>query len=121
MGSVFRRYPNLNRGLVLLVTLVLPPATAAAVLHALSQERPALVAPRNVEARPTAGITVQTAEEETADETLEPAAPAAALPTTTQPQPLVLASTPVPAGYPVPTQSIRDALLISLSPRAPPA
>lgn len=121
MGSIFRRYPNLNRGLVLLVTLVLPPATAAAVLHALSQERPALVAQHNVESRPTAGTTVQTAEEEAAEDTLEPAAPEATLPAVVLPQPVILGQAKAAAGYPNPSQSIRDALLTPLSPRAPPA
>ncbi len=78
MGSVLRRYPNLNRGLVLLVTLLLPPATAAAVLHALSQEPTALVAPSIIEARVSAGATVRVAEEETDDDATEPAAIACA-------------------------------------------
>ena len=121
MGSIFRRYPNLNRGLVLLVTLVLPPATAAAVLHTLSQERPSLVAHRSIEARPAAGTTVQVAEEEVTEETLEPATQAASLPTPLALRPVYAASVATEAGYPTPTQSIRDALLSSLAPRAPPA
>jgi hypothetical protein len=122
MGSLFRRYPNLNRGLVLLVTLVLPPATAAAVLHALSQERPALVAPHTIEARPAAEATVQAADEEATDETLEPAAPVVALSASL----VRFFSAPsvceAPGStYRPPAQGTHDALLTALAPRAPPA
>jgi hypothetical protein len=120
MGSVTRRYPNLNRGLVLLVTLLLPPATAAAVLHALSQERPALVAHRTIEARPAPEQTIEVAEEQTDDEAIEPTVAVAALLVPERAAlPTAFANAPLSEAADSPL--LTDALLSSLAPRAPPA
>ena len=126
MNRVFGRYPSLNRGLVLLVTLLLPPTTAAAVLHAIAQERAALSAPSVLEMRegPREETPVLVADEERTDEELEPTvAPAISVAVLSAPLflPQVFVE-PLPApSFAPPSSSLRAALVRRSAPRAPPA
>lgn len=126
MNRLFGRYPSLNRGLVLLVTLLLPPTTAAAVLHAIAQERAALSAPSALEMRegPREESKTLVQDEERAEDETEPAAPAVSVAILPAPLSLPLAlvrSLHAPSFAPLPDSSLRDALVRRSAPRAPPA
>ena len=120
MNRIFGRYPQMNRGLVLLVTLLLPPTTAEAVLHALARERTALVAPHTVEARPAAESSAPVAEADQRDEAEEPSATIVSIVAPPAPLPVFFATLAAPAPAPSLALSLRAALLRPSAPRAPP-
>ena len=125
MNRLFGRYPSLNRGLVLLVTLLLPPTTAAAVLHAIAQERAALSAPSALEMRegPREESQALVQDEERADDAIEPTAPAVATVSLPSAPSFALALGEEAAALlsPAPPRALRAALARRSAPRAPPA